>query len=111
PHTTPEGKVLLRCYVGRAGEETVVDLSDEEIEKIVLADLKRTMNLTAKPEFTIVTRWKQAMPQYTVGHKERIDKIKSNLLENMPGLFIAASSYEGLGLPACVDQGTAAVND
>src|SRR5690606_31320648 len=54
PHTTPEGKVLLRCYVGRAGEETVVDLSDEEIERIVLADLKRTMDLHAKPDFTIV---------------------------------------------------------
>ncbi|MBD8003800.1 protoporphyrinogen oxidase [Bacillus norwichensis] len=111
PHTTPEGKVLLRCYVGRAGEETVVDLSDEEIERIVLADLKRTMDLTAKPNFTIVTRWKQAMPQYTVGHKERIDKIKSDFQNNMPGVFIAGSSYEGLGIPDCIDQGKAAVND
>ncbi len=111
PHTTPEGKVLLRCYVGRAGEETVVDLSDEEIERIVLADLKRTMDLTAKPDFTIVTRWKQAMPQYTVGHKERIGKIKSNLRDTMPGVFIAGSSYEGLGIPDCIDQGKAAVND
>lgn len=111
PHTTPEGKVLLRCYVGRAGEETVVDLSDEEIEKIVLADLKRTMNLTAKPNFSIVSRWKQSMPQYTVGHKERIDKIKSNFKENMPGVFIAGSSYEGLGIPDCIDQGKAAVEE
>ncbi|RST75178.1 protoporphyrinogen oxidase [Siminovitchia acidinfaciens] len=111
PHTTPEGKVLLRCYVGRAGEETVVDLSDEEIEKIVLADLKRTMNLTAKPNFTIVSRWKQSMPQYTVGHKERIDKIKSNFKEIMPGVFIAGSSYEGLGIPDCIDQGKAAVEE
>ncbi len=111
PHTTPEGKVLLRCYVGRAGEETVVDLSDEEIERIVLADLKRTMDLTAKPNFTIVTRWKQAMPQYTVGHKERIDKIKADFQHNMPGVFIAGSSFEGLGIPDCIDQGKAAVND
>ncbi|MFD1707341.1 protoporphyrinogen oxidase [Siminovitchia sediminis] len=111
PHTTPEGKVLLRCYVGRAGDETVVDLSDEEIEKIVLTDLNRIMKLTAKPNFTVITRWKQAMPQYIVGHKERIQQIKSNLHRNMPGVFIAGSSYEGIGIPDCIDQGKEAVEE
>ena len=74
PHTTPEGKVLLRCYVGRAGEEVVVDLSDDEIVKIVLDDLAKTMNITMDPELVVVSRWNDAMPQYTVGHKERMAK-------------------------------------
>jgi oxygen-dependent protoporphyrinogen oxidase len=109
PHSTPKGKALLRCYVGRAGDEAVVDLSDEEIIKIVLEDLNKTMNITAAPEFSIVSRWKDSMPQYTVGHKSRVEKLKKDLSENMPGVFVAGSSYEGLGLPDCIDQGEAAV--
>ncbi|MBM7647602.1 oxygen-dependent protoporphyrinogen oxidase [Bacillus ectoiniformans] len=109
PHTTPEGKVLLRCYVGRAGDEAVVDLSDAEIERIVLDDLNKTMKVTSAPDFTIVSRWKEAMPQYTVGHKDRLAEINKQLLAQAPGLFIAGSSFEGLGLPDCIDQGEAAV--
>lgn len=110
PHTAPAGKVLLRSYVGRAGEETVVDLPDEEIEQIVLDDLKRIMDLKAKPEFTVVTRWKQAMPQYTVGHKARVARMHENVSRQLPGIFIAGSSFEGLGIPDCIDQGKAVVD-
>ncbi|KIL45616.1 protoporphyrinogen oxidase [Jeotgalibacillus soli] len=110
PHSTPEGKVLLRCYVGRAGDEAVVDLADNQIESIVLDDLKKIMDISEKPEFTIVTRWKQAMPQYTVGHKERLKEEKEKLENAFPGVFIAGSSFEGLGLPDCVDQGESAAH-
>lgn len=109
PHTTPEGKVLLRCYVGRAGDEAIVDQSDDEIIKIVLDDLNKTMNITENPEFSIVTRWKNSMPQYTVGHKERIERVKEGLHKELPGVFLAGSSYEGLGVPDCIDQGESAV--
>ncbi|WP_449539359.1 protoporphyrinogen oxidase [Ferdinandcohnia sp. Marseille-Q9671] len=109
PHTTPDGKVLLRCYVGKAGDEAIVDQSDEEIVKVVLDDLNKTMNITDQPEFSIVTRWKDAMPQYTVGHKERVQFVNQNIAEHLPGVFLAGSSYEGLGLPDCIDQGEAAV--
>ncbi|TYS15911.1 protoporphyrinogen oxidase [Rossellomorea vietnamensis] len=111
PHTTPEGKVLIRCYVGRAGDEAVVDLSDSQIEKIVLQDLNKIMNITMDPEFTIVSRWKDAMPQYTVGHKERLEAMQSTVRNELPGLFIAGSSFEGLGLPDCIDQGEKAVEN
>lgn len=105
PHSTPKGKVLLRCYVGRPGEEAVVDLSDDEITKIVLDDLNKTMNITTEPEFVVISRWKDSMPQYTVGHKERIKMVTTSLQAELPGVFIAGSSYEGLGLPDCIDQG------
>ncbi|WP_409253358.1 protoporphyrinogen oxidase [Bacillus sp. SCS-153A] len=111
PHSTPEGKVLLRCYVGRAGDETIVDLSDSQIEKIVLQDLNKIMDITMDPEFTIVSRWKDAMPQYTVGHKDRLEKMKANVKKELPGLFFAGSSFEGLGLPDCIDQGEKAVQN
>lgn len=110
-HSTPKGKVLLRCYVGRAGDETIVDLSDDQIINIVLEDLNKTMDITMKPEFAVVSRWKEAMPQYTVGHKQRLETIKKHINKELPGVFIAGASYGGVGVPDCIDQGEAAVKD
>ncbi|MEC5423676.1 protoporphyrinogen oxidase [Virgibacillus sp. C22-A2] len=109
PATTPEGKVLLRCYVGRPDDQEVVNLSDDEIVEIVLKDLNKTMNITVEPEFSVITRWKNAMPQYTVGHKERIAKVRDKASEHLPGVFLTGSSFEGIGLPDCIDQGEKAV--
>ncbi|MEH6944074.1 protoporphyrinogen oxidase [Bacillus sp. JJ722] len=111
PHSSPKGKALLRCYVGRPNDSKIVDLSNKDIEKIVLNDLNKTMNITEQPEFTVISRWKEAMPQYTVGHKERIEQLKKDLNESLPGVIFSGSSYEGLGLPDCIDQGEAAVKD
>jgi protoporphyrinogen/coproporphyrinogen III oxidase len=108
-HSTPKGKVLLRCYVGRAGDETVVDLSDDQIIKIVLTDLKKTMDITMDPEFAVISRWNESMPQYTVGHKQRLQAIKNQMTEELPGVFLAGASYEGIGVPDCIDQGEEAV--
>lgn len=108
-HSTPEGKALLRCYVGRAGDETIVDLSDDQITKIVLDDLKKTMDITMNPDFVIVSRWKNSMPQYTVGHKQRLETINRHLKEELPGVFLAGASYGGVGVPDCIDQGEEAV--
>lgn len=109
PHSTPEGKVLLRCYIGRPGDEAVVDLSDDEIVQIVLEDLRKTMDIQDQPDFSLVSRWKESMPQYTVGHKQRVEKLEADLLKEFPGIFAAGSSYEGIGMPDCIDQGEAAV--
>ncbi|MEH7255268.1 protoporphyrinogen oxidase [Neobacillus niacini] len=108
-HSTPKGKVLLRCYVGRAGDETIVDLSDDRIINIVLDDLRRTMDIGMQPEFAVVSRWKDSMPQYTVGHKQRLETINSNIKSELPGVFLASASFGGVGLPDCIDQGVEAV--
>ncbi|MGM8212044.1 protoporphyrinogen oxidase [Virgibacillus sp. W0430] len=109
PTSTPKGKALLRCYVGRPDDQQVVNASDEEIIEIVLRDLNKTMNIQKKPLFSVVTRWQQAMPQYTVGHKERLAKVREQMKEELPGVWIAGSSYEGVGVPDCIDQGEKAV--
>jgi oxygen-dependent protoporphyrinogen oxidase len=109
PHAVPKGKALLRCYVGRSGAETIVDLSDDEIEHIVLEDIKDTLGISTKPDFTIVSRWKNAMPQYTVGHSERLEELGRHIKSELPGIFIAGSSYFGTGIPDCIDQGEEAV--
>jgi protoporphyrinogen/coproporphyrinogen III oxidase len=109
PHSSPEGSVLLRCYVGRPGDEAIVDLSDDELTKIVLEDLNKTMNITMQPDFVVVSRWKESMPQYTVGHKQRIQTVNDHVAKELPGVFLAGASFEGLGIPDCIDQGEAAV--
>ncbi|MBB6443482.1 protoporphyrinogen oxidase [Bacillus benzoevorans] len=109
PHSTPEGKVLLRCYVGRAGDEAVVDLSDDEIVHVVLEDLAKTMDISMEPELVVISRWHNAMPQYTVGHKDRMERATNGMLKELPGIFLAGCSYNGLGMPDCIDQGEDAV--
>lgn len=111
PTTTPAGKVLIRAFVGRVGDEAIVDLPDAEIEKIVLADLGRVMNITGKPDFTVITRWKKDRPQYRVGHKQRIAAARAELESKFPQVKLAGASYNGVGLPDCIDQGRAAVNE
>ncbi|WP_182200129.1 protoporphyrinogen oxidase [Paraliobacillus salinarum] len=111
PQTTPENKALLRCYVGQPGDEAVVDLSDEEIAVIALHDLKRIMGITAQPEFYVVTRWKDAMPQYEVGHLQRLNKLTEAMTEQLPGVFVAGNNYKGIGIPDCINQGEQVVED
>ena len=104
PHTTPDRKVLLRAYVGKPTDQDVVSLSDEDIMTIVLNDLQRMMPIYAEPKFSIVTRYKHVMPQYTVGHQEKIRDVKRRINNHLPGLFLAGSSYEGVGVPDCIKQ-------
>lgn len=105
PHTTPEGKVLLRGYVGKAGDEDMVYRSDEEIVEAVLKDLNIIMKIDQQPEFYKITRWIKARPQYVVGHKERLEKLMGEVKKHLPGLFLAGSPYFGAGVPDCIDQG------
>ncbi|WP_186668991.1 protoporphyrinogen oxidase [Sporosarcina sp. BP05] len=111
PTTTPDGKVLIRAFVGRVGDEAIVDLPDAEIEKIVLADLSKVMDITGQPDFTVITRFKKDRPQYRVGHKQRIAAARAELESKFPQVKLAGASYNGVGLPDCIDQGRAAVKE
>ncbi|MCP1145856.1 protoporphyrinogen oxidase [Lysinibacillus endophyticus] len=104
-NVAPEGYDLLRVYIGRVGDEAIVELSDSDIEKTVLQDLKTAIGITEQPLFTVVTRWKQSMPQYTVGHEKRIEMIKEQLHMEFPNVKLVGSSYEGISVPDCVSQG------
>jgi len=86
-------------------------LPDAEIEKIVLADLGEVMNITGKPDFTVITRWKKDRPQYRVGHKQRIAAARAELESKFPQVKLAGASYNGVGLPDCIDQGRAAMKE
>ncbi|WP_405110671.1 protoporphyrinogen oxidase [Paenibacillus sp. FSL K6-1217] len=103
-HTSPEDKVLLRCYVGRSGDEQNVDLPDEALAELVRKDLKEIMGITAAPLFTEITRLRSSMPQYPVGHPGRIAGLRSELAQKLPGVYAFGAGYDGIGMPDCIKQ-------
>jgi oxygen-dependent protoporphyrinogen oxidase len=104
-HTAPDEKALIRCYVGRSGDEGWTKLSDEEIVQRVRTDLKEIMGIEAKPSFYEVTRLLHSMPQYPVGHLQTVHEARFQLNEIMPEVFLAGAAYGGVGLPDCIQQG------
>jgi oxygen-dependent protoporphyrinogen oxidase len=109
PHRAPDDRALLRCFIGGARNEQVLQAPDEEVLRIVREELRQIIGLTANPLFTRVYRWKGAMAQYGVGHLDRLQRIES-LLRQLPGLTLAGNGYRGIGVPDCVRSGTEAAN-
>lgn len=110
-HTAPEGKVLLRLYVGRSGEESLVDASDEVLLVKIRKDLQELMNITAEPLFYEITRLRNSMPQYPVGHLDNVNRLRDRLASSKPGMFLCGSGYHGVGVPDCVRQAKEAAQE
>jgi oxygen-dependent protoporphyrinogen oxidase len=100
----PEGSVLVRCFVGGSSKEHLVDLGDQELLAVVRREVKEIMGLEAEPVLTRIFRWPKANPQYDVGHLDRVREIHA-AAATQPGLFIAGSAFDGVGVPDCVRQG------
>jgi oxygen-dependent protoporphyrinogen oxidase len=110
PHAAPRGAALLRCYVGRNRAGEMAAKTDESIAEAALHDLKRIMTIRGAPTFYQVTRWENAIPQYPVGHPERVKRARSALATNFPGVLVAGAAYGGAGLPDCIRQGKEAAH-
>ncbi|WP_427707006.1 protoporphyrinogen oxidase [Staphylococcus parequorum] len=111
PFTTPEGKVLIRAYVGKPDDTVVDDHTDEEIVNIVKKDLSQMMTFKGAPDFSIVNRLPKSMPQYHVGHIDRIKELQTHIKTSYPRLRITGASFEAVGLPDCIQQGKNAVEE
>jgi oxygen-dependent protoporphyrinogen oxidase len=107
PHRAPEDKGLLRCFIGGARDESVLDLPDQELIDMVRRNLAEILSLRAEPRFGRVYRWRRAMAQYTTGHLARVQVIKQ-LLSSIPGLYLAGNAYQGVGVPDCIASGESA---
>ncbi|GGH15691.1 protoporphyrinogen oxidase [Paenibacillus segetis] len=103
-HTSPDDKMLLRCYVGRSGDEQKVFLSDEALTDLVLQDLHELMNIQAVPLFSEITRLPKSMPQYPVHHLQHIAELRRSIESSLPGLYVTGAAFEGVGLPDCIKQ-------
>jgi oxygen-dependent protoporphyrinogen oxidase len=111
PHRAPENRALVRCFLGGARDEQILESSDEEILEIVRRELRLIIGtaLNAEPLFARVYKWKSAMAQYSVGHLERLQRIEA-LRQKLPGLALAGNGYSGIGVPDCVRSGAEAAS-
>lgn len=105
PNTAPEENVLLRCYIGHAQDQSKVGEPDERLVQKTREELKNLLGISASPLFARVARWKSSMPQYQVGHKDRLQQVHAALERQRPGVYLAGSGYDGVGIPDCIRQG------
>jgi oxygen-dependent protoporphyrinogen oxidase len=106
-HRAPEGKAMLRCFLGGARDPDVLGLHDDEVLAVVRKELKEIMKFTAEPLFTRVHRWQASMAQYPVGHQGRVAAIEERL-DELTGLYLAGNAYSGIGISDCIRTGKAA---
>lgn len=110
PHRAPPGRGLVRCFIGGWGNETVLDMPDDEVFAAVAKDLRDIVGITAAPRFARVYRWRGAMAQYVRGHLARVRRI-DELRRGIPGLELAGNAYRGIGVPDCIASGITAASD
>ena len=99
---------LVRCSVGRAGNVADLQLTDEELVErcgVELAEMLGTLRVLVDAR---VTRWGGGLPQYTVGHRQRVARVRAAVGEH-PGLAVCGAAYDGIGVPACIRSAQAAV--
>jgi protoporphyrinogen/coproporphyrinogen III oxidase len=102
------GMVVVRCSIGRYGEEATLQRPDDELKALAMTELARTTGVIELPVDSRVTRWGGALPQYSVGHLGRVARIRA-ALARVPGLAVCGAAYDGVGVPACIASARAAV--
>jgi protoporphyrinogen/coproporphyrinogen III oxidase len=107
PGRAPESHQLLRCFVGGALNEGVLQADDATLIVTARDELRQALGITGEPVLTRVARWPKAMPQYHVGHVSRIETIE-RCAAALPGLHLAGGAYRGVGIADCVRSGEAA---
>ena len=103
------GVQIVRCSVGRLGEEALLQRDDADLAAIAAADLAAATGVRGAPAGVRVTRWGGGLPQYTVGHAGRVARIRASVAAQ-PGLAVCGASYDGIGIPACIASARAAAD-
>jgi protoporphyrinogen/coproporphyrinogen III oxidase len=104
PGRAPEGHVLLRAFVGGSLQPELFEKDDTQMEESVRAELASLLSVTAQPLFVRICRHRDSMPQYYIGHQEKIQRIAS-ALDKHSNLALAGSAYHGVGISDCVRTG------
>jgi oxygen-dependent protoporphyrinogen oxidase len=103
----PAELVLLRAFAGGALQPELFALDDEAIEDTVRSELRALLGIVAEPLLKRIARYLSSMPQYHVGHLERLARIEQHL-KSLPGLALAGGAYRGVGIPDCIHSGETA---
>lgn len=106
-HTSKEGNLLIRVFYKESNPhyQQLKNMDEEELTKVALSDIKRSVNIEEKPTVVHITKWIDAMPKYDFAHNEALKQVLSQLEKKYPNVLIAGCSYFGVGIGACIDNG------
>jgi len=110
PDRAPRGRVLFRGFIGGPRNQHLLETTDEELVETVRTQLVELLSLRAdaQPLIAKVYRWSGGMPQYTLGHQDRVEEIERRSA-SIPGLALAGGAFHGVGVPNCIESGEQAV--
>ena len=103
----PQDRVLLRAFLGGALKAHLLNCDDRELLARALHDLRDLLSIQGQPLWTTVTRYRRSLPQYEVGHRNLVRRIRA-LAGAHNGLQLAGNAYDGVGIPDCIQSGTQA---
>ncbi len=107
PGRVPEHHVLIRVFIGGALQPEMLKLPDAELIRIARDELAELLSIDGEPIVRDIVRWPRSMPQYHVGHLDRVARIEK-LVTAHPTLALAGNAYRGVGIPQCIASGQAA---
>lgn len=99
---TPDGKVLLSCFLGGSRNPSIAHWSEAEIIAQVVKDMSPLLGLNGQPEFSKVQLWKHAITQYHLGHFDKVERIRHALSRDCPNVMTRANWHEGISIPDVV---------
>lgn len=103
----PEDKALIRVFIGGHTGQHLLDKRDDELVEIARRELRDLLGVTAEPEWSRLVRYPRAMPQYHVGHLERVAEIE-RLVQRHSHFALAGNAYRGVGIPDAIKSGNEA---
>ena len=111
PDRAPEGRILIRGFLGGPRDAEVLNASDDELLELARTQLVELIGLKAdaRPRYAKLFRWEKGMPQYTLGHLDRVDEIE-RLEAEVRGLALAGNAYRGVGVPNALESGERGVS-
>jgi protoporphyrinogen/coproporphyrinogen III oxidase len=112
---TPPGKAVFRAFLGGMNNEALLAAPDDALVAIVRREMSeilgaKTLSAAIEPEHAQISRWRRAMAQYAVGHKERMQRIRDRVA-TLPGLRLVGNAYDGIGVPDCIRLGRQAARE
>ncbi|MFQ5692681.1 MAG: protoporphyrinogen oxidase [Nitrospinota bacterium] len=99
----PEGKILLRAFFTGTESEGPFSLPEEEVKALLTDELRAVLGIRGEPEVARLARYPRSMPQFRLGHLERVRAIEEET-EKLPGLAVAGCAYRGVGIPDCAES-------
>jgi protoporphyrinogen/coproporphyrinogen III oxidase len=105
----PAGAILARAFLGGDLSREMMNLGDDEMVAAVRDEFRDLLGVSATPGLSEVRRWPDSMPQYEVGHLDRVAKLE-RLVAEIPAFVLAGAAYRGVGIPDCIRSGECAAD-